>query len=615
MNTEKKIYNCLGVLLDCHISMKDWDDEGFIENKDLCLSKSLLKRQSDSWTSKMAYSAWKIINKYKNYIDSDQIDFESLEKPDYCDSDLSVSFDFNTVEIEKNKFIINKPCPDIKKTFNANDDVIKKQFNLENLFKLLPFILENKISINKEYFKFINMFLNIIPSEDMYNGFNIDKKIFKFDLKPFQAIGCLYMLINKRIILGDEMGLGKTLQALTSIFLSDKKPCLIICPNMLTFNWENEIHKNFKNQKVEFLKKNSKKGSDFYIINYESIHNYIDLIKDLEIKSVILDESHYIKNKDAKRTVSSLKAIKNIEYRFALTGTAILKSPVELISQLKAINQLDCFGNENTFAEKFCGNANTQWGKDLRKGASNLDILNRELREYCFIRREKNLLANELPEKNRSYIFLKSKSKKYSELHNEFLGLNKNDKLKKLEPLRQLAAKDKIKNSIEWIDNFLETEKKLVVFAYHKEIQEKLINHYPTSAKIISNMTDIDRKNNIDKFMNDEDCKLIICSLKSASVGLTLTAASDVLFVEMDWCAANNNQAEDRCHRIGQTNNVNIWYLISKDTIEEHIYKIVEKKRVLIDKIYSSKIPEEYDILKSSIIDNVIDELTALETI
>ena len=98
------------------------------------------------------------------------------------------------------------------------------------------------------------MFLNIIKVEDMIDGFDLkDKKNFNFEFKPFQAVGSLFMILNKRVLLGDEMGLGKTIQAIASIEISGKKPCLIVCPNNLKLNWESEIISNIKNQKVEFI--------------------------------------------------------------------------------------------------------------------------------------------------------------------------------------------------------------------------------------------------------------------------------------------------------------------------------------------------------------------------
>lgn len=600
MGIEKTIQYCLNFLIDSNKEAKEWDDEGFLDKSDITFLRTLSKRHHNQWTAKMAYTGWELLNKYKDELKECDITFDKVEKPDYISEDKITENDLNIVNIVNSKFKILNPCKEMQELFPSKEKEITADFNLENLYNIFPFIQRNKIRIDKEYFKFINMFLNKLDPDDMFLGFKDNLNNFNFQLKPFQAVGCLYMLLNKRMILGDEMGLGKTIQALASVELSGQKPCIVICPNSLKINWKREISNCFKNQQIDILNKKSKKDADFYIINYESLHNYIDLIKEIKPKSVILDESHYVKNQKAKRSLSCQQAIRNIEYRFALTGTAILKSPVDLISQLKIINRLDHFGCENTFIETFCGNSNTQWGKDVRKGASNITKLNRELRESCFIRRVKEQVTKDLPEKSRSYIYLNSSTKEYKKAFKNFLDLPQKEKIHKLEELRQIAANEKLDDVKEWINNFQETERKLVVFAYHKEIQEKLIAAYPKSAKIISGMSDNERQDNIDLFMNDENCKIIICSLKAGSVGLTLTAASDVLFAEMDWCAANNTQAEDRCHRIGQKNNVNIWYLIAKNTIEEQILNVVSSKLSLYEQVYNSNINDIIENEKDS---------------
>ena len=612
MDVEKKIHYCLGFLLDSHNDMIEWDGEGTLDKNSLVVVKSLVKRPPSNWTAKMAFNGWKVLDKYQDDLEDNDVQFKDIKKPDYIEEDKITKDDKNIINIINNQFVIINPCEIVQDAFETkNKNEIKESFNLQNLYRVFPLIKNSKLKINKEYFKFINMFLNIIKVEDMFDGFpNESKKNLGFELKPFQAIGCLFMLLNKRVILGDEMGLGKTIQAIASVEMAGKKPCLIICPNNLKLNWASEINNNIKNQKIEFINKKSSFNSDFYIINYESLHKNIEFINKLKPVSVVLDESHYLKNQNAKRTKACLEAINNIEYRFALTGTAILKSPVDLVSQLKVLNKLDSFGGEGSFVESFCGNSNTKWGKDIRKGASNLKMLNKLLRENCFLRREKDTVIKDLPEKTRSYIHMEIKSKKYKEMMKEFSKLRRFEKLEKIEKLRQLAANEKLESTKEWIDNFQEGDKKLVVFAYHTDIQKQLAEYYPNAAKICSGMSDVDKDENKNRFMNDNDCKIIICSLKSASVGLTLTAASDVLFVEMDWCAANNSQAEDRCHRIGQKNAVNVWYLIAKDTIEEYIHEVVEKKRDLIDKIYKKDeddaLIHQIELLQVSIIDEVI---------
>lgn len=592
MDIEKKIYNYLGLLSDAHNDMLELDD-GFLDRNSILVITVLLKKPYKKWTSKMAFNGWKILEKYQDELKSYKINFHDIKRPDYIEEVKISPNDNNIFKIVQNKFIIEKPTLNIKKILNIenkeNENFISFDFNLSNIYKIIFLIKENEIKVNKEYFKFINMYLNIIPSDQMFDGFSMEmKKNFNFELKPFQAIGCLFSILNKRILLGDEMGLGKTIQSIATIEIANLKPALIICPKNLKLNWESEISNSLINKKIEFLNSKSSLDADFYITNYESLHKNISIIKNIKPKSIVLDESHYLKNEDAKRTKTSLSIINNIEYRFSLTGTAILKTPVDLISQLRILNNLDAFGGETNYIENFCGNSNTKWGKDIRKGSSNLSMLNRRLRETCFLRRHKSDVIKDLPEKTRSYIYMEINKKKYNETLKEFKNLSRQEKLLKIVKLRQITAREKMESVKEWIYNFQESEKKLVVFAYHNEIQQELLKEYPSAAKILSGMSDKERDDNKNKFMEDPECKIIICSLKSASTGLTLTAGSDVLFVEMDWCVSNNIQAEDRCHRIGQLNAVNIWYIIAKGTIEEYIHQVVERKRDLIDKIYNS---------------------------
>src|SRR5690606_23339840 len=187
----------------------------------------------------------------------------------------------------------------------------------------------------------------------------------------------------------------------------------------------------------------------------------------------------------------------------------------------------------------------------------------------CFIRREKQDVLKELPVKTRTKVMVDIPNKDYQKTLKDFLKLDRKNKLKKIEEFRQIVADYKMGMIKEIIDDFLANNEKIVVFAYHKNIQNKLLELYPDACRIISedsSLQDMNKK----VFQENEEKKIIICSFKAAYMGFDLTAASNVILAEMDWCPAINNQAEDRCHRIGQLSSVNAWYIIAKDTIEEH---------------------------------------------
>lgn len=154
--------------------------------------------------------------------------------------------------------------------------------------------------------------------------------------------------------------------------------------------------------------------------------------------------------------------------------------------------------------------------------------------------------------------------------------------LVKLNALRHVAARGKLDAATHWIADFLAAEEKLVVFAHHRDIQQALLTAFPTSARIIGD-DDLDQRDaNVQAFQTPDGPSLCICSLEAASHGFTLTAASNVAFVELGWTPAKHDQAEDRVHRIGQDRKVSAYYLLAADTIDERIAALIEHKRAIV---------------------------------
>lgn len=598
------IQNASKFLYELNNSFIQMDEEGFLEKNEFVKIKASCNIPDCKWTSKMLYSAWEILERNKDFLEDYEYTFDQIPKPDVDESILNKSCT-DIMNYENNKLVIENISGCLRSELDIHDDIFQLDFNLDNLYSLIPLILKNKINFSKEALNKINNYLNNLNEDRMKCGLPYS---FKQTLKPFQEIGVLFLLINKRVILGDEMGLGKSLQSITAVDLANAYPCLIVCPSSLKYNWQSEIEKA-SNSNYHFLNGKNPTDKDFYIINYESLHKHLDFIKKLGIKSVIFDESHYLKNEDAKRTKNSLNIISNVEYRFELTGTVILKTPMDLISQLMILNRLENFGSKDKFLENFCNPVKTAFGTDY-SGASNLDILSKTLRETCFIRREKQDVLKELPVKTRTKVMVDIPNKDYQKTLKDFLRLDRKDKLKKIEEFRQIVAEYKMSMIKEIIDDFLANNEKIVVFAYHKNIQNKLIELYPDACRIISedsSLQDMNKK----LFQENEDKKIIICSFKAAYMGFDLTAASNVILAEMDWCPAINNQAEDRCHRIGQLSSVNAWYIIAKDTIEEHIWDVCERKREVIEQVYSKDSLDKH-IDKNEIYDSIIEEVIGL---
>jgi len=289
-----------------------------------------------------------------------------------------------------------------------------------------------------------------------------------------------------------------------------------------------------------------------------------------------------------------------------LTGTPILNRPNELISQLQILDRLDPLGGYTYFSKRYCQASYNRFGY-TNKGADNLDELHTRLRSTCLIRRTKQEVLSELPEKERTIIPVEIDNRnEYQKAEKDFITWLKEVKGKigslsaeaivKIEYLKQIVADGKLNQAIDWIKSFLKTEQKLVVFSNHIKIQQNLLKNFPFSATIFGKDCLEKRQESVNKFQTDDNYKLILCSLKAGGVGITLTASSTVLFLELGWTPADHEQAEDRIHRIGQTNQVNIYYMIGYNTIEDWIVELINKKRTIIKAITDGQLNQIQNI-------------------
>lgn len=604
------IQEALQYLLDLNESLREWDPEdAFLESQDRQKIKILFHKGESKWTPKMLHDGWSILEIYQDFLEDYKLRFDEIERPDYSVDTIDDNCK-NLILVEDEKFVVENFCQDFKK--KIEDEILHEdehrltfKIKLKNIYSIFEFYRKDELQIDRQAMRYVNFYLNKIPEDKMFKGIqNLDS--ININLKPFQEIGAMFLLLNKRAILADQMGLGKTVQSISATEIANAYPCVIVCPSSLKFNWIDEFSSIAGREVCHIKGKRTPKNKDVYIINYESVHKNKELIKSLNPKSIIFDESHYLKNPEAKRTQSCMEIINHVDYRFLLTGTAVLNMPVELIPQLKVIRRLEeHFESEEYFVERFCGTQETHWGKD-NTGATNLEILAAKLREGFFLRRLKKDVEKELPQKIRTPIQIDiSNDNSYQTKLQEFSTLNREEKVANISSLRQAATMAKIPHIKEWIDEFLSDNEKLVVFAYHRSIQKKLAELYPGSSQVFS---EDDIEENVKNFKNNPDCRLIICSLKIGSVGLNLTDASNVLFCEMDWCPSINDQAEDRCHRMGQNDTVNAWYFIGRNSIDEHIWNVCERKRDVVDKVYQN--PDNavaIENMYSNIINDVVD--------
>lgn len=457
------------------------------------------------------------------------------------------------------------------------------------------------------------------------------------ELYPFQKQGVERLLaLNGRALLADEMGLGKTIQSLMWLKLNPEKvPAIIICPASLKYNWEIECKKWLKTDSISVLSGTTPRNfkSDIVIINYDIVHHWLWHFKTLPYQTIILDECHYIKNDKAKRTKAIKTLTKGVKHVIAISGTAIVNKPIEVYNVINILNPR-LFPSRWNFAHKYCNAKHTGFGWDFN-GASNIEELHNILKNNLMIRRKKQDVLKDLPEKIYTQIPLEiDNRKKYTEMEQDFIdyiekqmgeelsktekqlqkelgyvnvalniediikkkveSISKAEMLVKVGFLQRKATKGILKIVKEWIYDFLENQDKLVIFAVHSEFINNLLEEFKDIAVKIDGSTPINKRQEIvNEFQTNKKIKLFIGNIKAAGVGLTLTASSNVAFLEYPWAPGDLVQAEDRCHRIGQKNSVNIFHFVAKNTIIEDILEILRKKSKVVNALLDGRIVEE----------------------
>jgi len=469
-------------------------------------------------------------------------------------------------------------------------------------------------------------------------------KGFKKNLREFQMKDLLRMdHQNGRILLGLEMGLGKTIEALAYLQLHrELRPAIIAVPGSLKPNWEREANICIPKANTNVLyglKPQSQIPGDIIILNYEILANryrkdpdnprraveiprtgWVDYLIDLKPQVVIADEAHFLLNPSAYRTKSFKKLAKATPHVIGLSGTPAKNRAREIDTIVRIIDPtiLPPFW---TCAFKYYGAHRTQFGWNF-DGATNKEEFHKLLTSTILIRRKKSEVLKDLPDKERSFVPIElSNRREYERAETDFiqwLKENKGDKaaekalrakhLVKIEALKQLSVKGKMKQCIEWIKTFLETEDKLAVFATHTATIETLLEEFgDITIRYDGKVSTKQRDLNLQQFHTDPKKRLFVGMFdkngQPAGVGITITAASSAAILELQWTPAVHDQLEDREHRIGQTNRVNIYYLLGLNTIEERIVKILDGKRKVLDAILDGKETESSSLLTDLIAD------------
>lgn len=493
------------------------------------------------------------------------------------------------------------------------------------LNKLLENVKNVEIQKDKEYKELVNN----IDEREYDNEINIPKDL-NCTLRYYQKVGYKWLKILDDYkfggILADDMGLGKTVQ-LISVLLDYKEhtkvklPSIVVTPSSLALNWKSEIEKFAKNIKVLVIRGNSEEREkqiksipnyDLVITSYDLLKRDMDVYKQENIlfKYQIADEAQYIKNSNTQNA-KSLKAI-NAQTRYALTGTPIENSLAELWSIFDYIMPGYLF----TY-KKFKQLYEIPIMKDNDEEA--MQKLKMMIEPFV-LRRVKKDVLKELPEKSitvlnnemqgeqlQIYLSYLAQAKKQAISEIEGNGIEKSQIkiLALLTRLRQICChpslflenymgeSSKLSQCIEIVKDAIAGKHKILIFSGYTSmlniiegnLAKEGINYYKLTGQ-----TKVDeRVKLVNDFNNNPDVKVFLISLKAGGTGLNLIGADMVIHYDPWWNMSAENQATDRAYRIGQKNNVQVYKLITKNSIEEKIYELQEKKSKLIDSMLSTQ--------------------------
>ena len=446
----------------------------------------------------------------------------------------------------------------------------------------------------------------------------------KATLRPYQTDGFQWLCFLHEFgwggILADDMGLGKTLQAITflkHLLKTNKQTNLVVVPTSLLFNWENELQKfapGIKSHIHHGIGRSSDKkqlqAAQLVVTSYGTLLSDIELLRHIDFNYVVLDESQAIKNTASKRykAVRLLKA----NNRLAMTGTPIENNTFDLYAQLSFLNP-GLLGSAAQFKADFAKAIDTH--RDADKAA----MLQRMIKPFV-LRRTKEQVAKELPDKVEDVLYCElgaAQRKIYDAHRNEIretlLGNMESEAisnvrfavLQGLTKLRQicdspllLPGKDKYVGGSEKIDLLVRhirektANHKLLIFSQFvkmlKLIEERIVSEDIPYAYLDGQSTTKARQEAVETFQTDSNCRVFLISLKAGGTGLNLMAADYVYIVDPWWNPAVENQAIDRCYRIGQDKKVIAYRLICKDTVEEKIQKLQARKKSIANDLITT---------------------------
>ncbi|KAM9344111.1 SWI/SNF-related matrix-associated actin-dependent regulator of chromatin subfamily A-like protein 1 [Pholidichthys leucotaenia] len=471
-------------------------------------------------------------------------------------------------------------------------------------------------------------------------------------LMPFQREGVNFAVSKQgRLLLADEMGLGKTVQAICiAAYYSKEWPLLVVTPSSVRFTWAEAFRHWLPSLSPDSINvvvktKDNLRSGLINIISYDLLTRMDKQLPGNLFNVLIMDESHFLKNMKTARCRAALPLLKAAKRVILLSGTPAMSRPSELYTQILAVRPT-LFPRFHDFGMRYCDAKQMAWGWDY-SGSSNLGELKLLLEECLMLRRLKSDVLSQLPAKQRKVVTvtidgINTRTKAALSVAAKELAKGHHNKMEEKEALLVFynhTAEAKLQAIMEYIVDMLECgREKFLVFAHHKlvldHITTELGKKNVTFIRIDGTTPSAERQQLCEHFQFSTKTCVAVLSITAANMGLTLHAADLVIFAELFWNPGVLIQAEDRVHRIGQTSNVNIHYLVAKGTADDHLWPMIQGKMNVLEQVglsesnlsdnavnasFHSKDPNQRSIMemfqRSFSADDDIDEAILMEAV
>lgn len=420
-----------------------------------------------------------------------------------------------------------------------------------------------------------------------------------------EGVAAAFDRYGGRVLLADDMGLGKTRQALSFIGHCLPARVLVMCPSYLRYHWTHAL-KEWLDIDGQLVKKGKETlDGEACIVSY-------DMLSALNISTgvfdvVICDESHYVKSRKTKRTKATTPLVRSANFAMLITGTPALNRPIELFAQLNMLRP-SYVKNYTSYAKRYCNGKSTPFGYDDR-GSSLGHELNWVLRHGFMVRRLKRDVLTQLPPKTRHTVWLEIKTdvevasgfRKWKQLNETLYKLPSGSEQQRLQMFeRQKVISELFVNTssakceaiVRWVLDALAQGRSFIFFAYHQVVLnavEEAVSGMYEYMRIDGSTPAHKRQENVEAFQRDGEIRIAILSIMAAGTGVTLTRVSECVFGELYWVPGVMIQAEDRIHRISQTERCDIYYLLGTETLDTYVHPALCKKLATLDSLVDNR--------------------------